>query len=50
MDDIRDPELSVKVKGYQWYRSYEDSDYVESGVSIAFDSFMVSESNLELGD
>ena len=50
MDEILDPELSVKVMGNQWYWSYEYSDYVDSGVSIAFDSFMISDSDLELGD
>lgn len=42
MDEILDPELSVKVLGNQWYWSYEYSDYV------AFDSFM--NADLELGD
>jgi cytochrome c oxidase subunit 2 len=50
MDEILDPELSVKVMGNQWYWSYEYSDYVDSGVSIAFDSFMIGDADLELGD
>nr|YP_009659028.1 cytochrome c oxidase subunit 2 [Spizellomyces sp. 'palustris']QCQ69026.1 cytochrome c oxidase subunit 2 [Spizellomyces sp. 'palustris'] len=50
MDEILDPELSVKVMGSQWFWSYEYSDYVDNGVSIAFDSFMVSDADLELGD
>lgn len=33
---------------FDW--NYEYSDYVDSGVSINFDSFMISESDLELGD
>ena len=35
---------------HQWYWSYEYSDYInESGESIEFDSYMVPESDLELG-
>ena len=35
---------------HQWYWSYEYSDYVnESGESIEFDSYMIPESDLELG-
>ena len=34
----------------EWYWSYEYSDYVnESGESIEFDSYMIPESDLELG-
>jgi len=50
MDEILQPELSVKVMGNQWFWSYEYSDYVDSGLSISFDSFMVSDDDLELGD
>jgi len=50
MDEILQPELSVKVMGNQWYWSYEYSDYVDNGLSISFDSFMVSDDDLELGD
>ena len=36
--------------GHQWYWSYEYSDYInESGESIEFDSYMIPESDLELG-
>ena len=35
---------------HQWYWSYEYSDYInESGESIEFDSYMLHESDLELG-
>jgi len=56
MDEILDPELSVKVMGNQWYWSYEYSDYVndpgsdDQGISISFDSFMIGDNDLELGD
>ena len=36
--------------GHQWYWSYELSDYItESGDPIEFDSYLVPESDLELG-
>lgn len=54
MDEIIDPELSVKIMGNQWYWSYEYSDYSNTDSddpqSIAFDSFMISDADLELGD
>lgn len=37
-------------KLHQWYWSYEYSDFItESGESIDFDSYMIPESDLELG-
>jgi len=49
-DEILDSELTVKVIGNQWFWSYEYSDYVnEEEETIAFDSFMVPDSDLELG-
>jgi cytochrome c oxidase subunit 2 len=50
MDEVISPTLTIKVVGHQWYWSYEYSDFVsESGQSIDFDSYMVPESDLELG-
>lgn len=55
MDEILDAELTVKAIANQWYWSYEYSDYVfDSGVENpeavnAFDSFMVADEDLELG-
>ena len=50
MDEVIAPSLTVKVVGHQWYWSYEMSDFItESGDSIEFDSYMVPESDLELG-
>lgn len=44
------PEVTVKAAGHQWYWSYEYSDYSNAeGESIEFDSYMVPESDLELG-
>lgn len=51
MDEVIDPAITVKVVGHQWYWSYEYSDYAtQDGASIAFDSYMVPEADLELGD
>jgi cytochrome c oxidase subunit 2 len=50
LDEVTSPTITIKVVGHQWYWSYEYSDYVnESGESIEFDSYMIPESDLELG-
>ena len=50
MDEVLSPTLTIKVVGHQWYWSYEYSDFItESGDAIDFDSYMVPESDLELG-
>jgi len=50
LDEVISPTITVKVVGHQWYWSYEYSDYVtESGESIEFDSYMIPDSDLELG-
>lgn len=50
LDEVIDPALTVKVTGHQWYWSYEYSDMLtESGEAIEFDSYMIPESDLELG-
>lgn len=46
-DAILDPELTVKAIASQWFWTYSYGDYV---TPIEFDSFMVSEDSLELGD
>ena len=47
MDEVIEPGVTVKVIGHQWYWSYEYSDYAPA--QIAFDSYMVPESDLEIG-
>ena len=48
--EVISPTITIKVVGHQWYWSYEYSDYVnESGESIEFDSYMIPEDSLELG-
>lgn len=51
MDEILDSEITVKAIGNQWYWSYEYSDYVtEDDETIAFDSFLVPDSDLAQGE
>jgi len=50
LDEVISPALTIKVVGHQWYWSYEYSDFVrEDGDAIEFDSYMIPESDLELG-
>lgn len=46
MDEVIDPAVTIKAIGHQWYWSYEYSDYDKT---IAFDSYMVPEDDLEVG-
>lgn len=50
LEEVVDPAITVKVIGHQWYWSYEYSDYVtDKEDSIAYDSYMVQEEDLEEG-
>jgi len=50
IDEVIDPAVTVKIIGHQWYWSYEYSDYVDvSGNSIEFDSYMIREEDLSVG-
>lgn len=50
LDEIVDPAVTVKVIGHQWYWSYEYADYTTSDDQvIAFDSYMIPDDDLELG-
>lgn len=50
MDEVIDPIITVKVIGSQWYWSYEYSDsYTDTNESIFFDSYMVLEDDLDIG-
>jgi cytochrome c oxidase subunit 2 len=50
MDEVIDPAITLKVIAHQWYWSYEYSDYNTSDEDgIAFDSYMIQEDDLELG-
>lgn len=51
IDEVIDPAITIKVVGHQWYWSYEYSDYVDqNGESINFDSYMVRDEDLNVGD
>nr|UBD07241.1 cytochrome c oxidase subunit II [Otophryne steyermarki] len=45
MDEINDPDLTIKVVGHQWYWSYEYSDFTD----ISFDSYMIQTNDLTPG-
>jgi cytochrome c oxidase subunit 2 len=45
MDRTKDPELTIKAIGHQWYWSYE---YPDDG-DFTFDAYMVAEEDLEPG-
>lgn len=51
-DEIYDPQVTVKAIASQWFWSYEYSDYVSptNPESIAFDSFLLPDSDLPFGD
>lgn len=50
MDEIAEPAVTLKAIGHQWYWTYEYSDYAETDdQSIVFDSYMIPEDDLELG-
>lgn len=50
MDEIINPAMTIKAIGHQWYWSYEYSDYQTKGIdTISFDSYMIPEEDLELG-
>lgn len=48
--EVISPAMTIKVAGHQWYWSYEYSDFVrEDNEPIEFDSYMIPESDLEVG-
>jgi len=51
MDEVVvDPAVTIKAIGHQWYWTYEYSDYNSSDEqSLTFDSYMIPEDDLELG-
>nr|YP_010757242.1 cytochrome c oxidase subunit II [Ergasilus tumidus]WEU66994.1 cytochrome c oxidase subunit 2 [Ergasilus tumidus] len=50
LDDSSSCSLTMKVMGHQWYWSYEYSDFWAGDKAIEFDSVMVKESDLSLGE
>jgi len=52
MDEIIYPVMTIKVIGNQWYWTYEYSDilnYLDSDESLIFESYMIQESDLDIG-
>nr|QLC45451.1 cytochrome c oxidase subunit 2 [Leptopanorpa majapahita] len=46
LDEIKDPALTLKTIGHQWYWSYEYSDFI----SLEFDSYMIPSNELNLNE
>nr|AER58801.1 cytochrome oxidase subunit 2 [Xiphorhynchus erythropygius] len=46
MDEIDEPDLTLKAIGHQWYWTYEYTDFKD----LAFDSYMIPTSDLQLGN
>jgi cytochrome c oxidase subunit 2 len=43
IDDLVEPEFTVKIVGHQWYWSYEYSDFVQDQLpSLCYDSYIVT--------
>nr|YP_010024612.1 cytochrome c oxidase subunit II [Odorrana exiliversabilis]QOP62211.1 cytochrome c oxidase subunit II [Odorrana exiliversabilis] len=45
MDEVSNPDMTMKTVGHQWYWSYEYSDFPD----LSFDSYMTSTKELEPG-
>ena len=50
MDEVNDSSMSVLAEGHQWYWSYQYPDFINNDEEfVEFDSYIVPESDLELG-
>jgi cytochrome c oxidase subunit 2 len=51
LDEILDPQITLKIVGHQWYWSYEYSDYLttQSDEGFGFDSYLLSADDLTPG-
>jgi cytochrome c oxidase subunit 2 len=45
LDEIRDPSITLKTVGHQWYWSYEYSDFNQ----VEFDSYIIPSLEIEIG-
>jgi len=50
IDEVVDPAITIKVIGHQWFWSYEYSDYFVDGIELNFESYMINEADLKVGD
>jgi len=51
LDELLDPQITLKIVGHQWYWSYEYSDYLASNPNegFGFDSYLVNADDLTVG-
>jgi len=50
-NEVHDASLSIVARGMQWYWSYSYNDFItEDGDNVEFDSYLIQESDLEMGD
>lgn len=51
LDELIDPDITLKIIGHQWYWTYEYSDFsnFSDGQSISFDSYMIPTKELATG-
>lgn len=50
IDEVIDPSVTVKCVGHQWYWSYEYSDFEVQSGTLNFDSYMIAQDELNIGD
>lgn len=50
LDEVINPSVTIKCIGHQWYWSYEYSDFESKLGTLSFDSYMIPEDELELGE
>ena len=50
IDELIDPALTIKCVGHQWFWSYEYGDFESKIGNINFDSYMIPEDELEMGE
>ena len=50
IDEVIDPSMTIKCIGRQWFWAYEYSDGASIGNLLSFDSYMVPEDELEIGE
>ena len=49
IEDSPSPNLTLKAVGHQWYWEYEYTDFWSEGGGFSFDSYILPESDLEIG-
>jgi cytochrome c oxidase subunit 2 len=50
IDEVIDPSVTIKCVGHQWYWSYEYSDFESQIGTLNFDSYMIAQDELNIGD